>query len=252
MQRRKLERARRLTAALDWLWYIVIIAALTLLTLAFVRHRIAEKPLFAAVSEEAAPTDDPQPIAEFAEDSPVLLSETPISIGTFEVKSESSDASGEVTPDGAEPVFLSEISPVQLARADAATKSDVDPEELDLLARLIYAEAGSSWIPDEIQLAVGSVVLNRVASPYFPDTLRDVIYAPKQYGCAMTGAIEREADERTIENARTLLTSGSVLPSNVVFQAEFKQGDGVYMTYEDEILGTTTYFCTYGEEDVIK
>ena len=46
-------------------------------------------------------------------------------------------------------------------------------EDLDLLARIIYAEAGCTWIPNWVQQLVGSVVLNRVASPYYPDTIRE-------------------------------------------------------------------------------
>lgn len=120
-------------------------------------------------------------------------------------------------------------------------------EDLDLLARLITAEMGSEWVPDEVQLYVGSVPLNRMKSDAFPgETLYDVIYQEGQYSPTWTGAINNTPDERTIENAKKLLTNGSVLPENVVFQANFKQGDGVYYEYYDEILGTTTYFCYLG------
>lgn len=117
-------------------------------------------------------------------------------------------------------------------------------EDLDLLSRLLTAEMGSSWVPDVVQLYVGSVVLNRMASDLFPgETLYDVIYQPGQYSPTWSGAINNTPDERTIENAKRLLTDGSILPENVVFQANFKQGDGVYCEYYDEVLGTTTYFC---------
>lgn len=116
-------------------------------------------------------------------------------------------------------------------------------DDLDLFARLLTAEVGSTWIPDEIQLYVGSVVLNRMAHEYFPDTLYDVIYQPGQYSPTWNGRINNTPDERTIENARKLLEEGSVLPANVVFQANFKQGEGIHYKYYDEILGTTTYFC---------
>lgn len=152
------------------------------------------------------------------------------------------------------------IPPPYLASAPAVTEeAETQPEEesvdvsapvvpyteedLDLLARLITAEMGASWVSDEIQLYVGSVVLNRMQHPLFPDTLYDVIYAKGQYSPTWTGAINNTPDERTIENARQLLEQGSVLPENVVFQANFPQGDGVYYEYYDEVLGTTTYFC---------
>lgn len=116
-------------------------------------------------------------------------------------------------------------------------------EDLDLLARLLTAEMGMSWVDDKIQLYVGSVVLNRMNHDLYPDTLYDVIYDKGQYSPTWTGTINNTPDERTIANARLLLEEGSILPENVIFQANFPQGDGTYFEYYDEILGTTTYFC---------
>ncbi len=59
--------------------------------------------------------------------------------------------------------------------------SEVTFEEGDrmLLANLIYCEAGNQ--PYEGQLAVGSVVINRVLSSFYPDTVVGVIYQYKQF-----------------------------------------------------------------------
>lgn len=51
--------------------------------------------------------------------------------------------------------------------------------ELDLLARLIMAEAGAE--PYEGQVAVGAVVMNRVKSREFPNRIREVIYQRGQF-----------------------------------------------------------------------
>lgn len=119
-------------------------------------------------------------------------------------------------------------------------------DDVDLLARLLTCEMGCSWIADEQQLYVGSVVLNRVASDLFPDTLQEVIYQPGQYAPAISGWIETvQPDERTIENARWLLENGSVLPENVLYQSTVVQGE-VYDSYYDAVLGTTTYYCYLG------
>lgn len=133
-------------------------------------------------------------------------------------------------------------SETELIEVEEATYTD---EDLDLLSSIMYAEVGCSWIPDEVQLYAGSVVLNRVKSPLFPNTLYDVIYQEGQYSPTWNGSINNEPDERTIANAKKLLEEGSVLPENVVFQANFVQGSGVHYSYYDETLGTTTYFC-YG------
>jgi hypothetical protein len=99
----------------------------------------------------------------------------------------------------------------------------VDEKELDLLARLIQAEAGADWCTDELQLAVGSVVLNRMDDSRYPDTMKGVIYQDGQYSTAMNGKINNPATLRAIENARYLLENGSTIPKSIVFQANFPQ-----------------------------
>lgn len=57
-----------------------------------------------------------------------------------------------------------------------------------LLANLIYCEAGGE--PYEGQLAVGSVVINRVLSSKFPDTVVGVIYQNRQFSPVASGRLE--------------------------------------------------------------
>ena len=108
---------------------------------------------------------------------------------------------------------------------------------------MIYAEVGCTWIPDWVQRMVGSVVLNRVNSSYYPNTIREVIYQPGQYAPTWDGSINKTPDARTIENARYLLENGSICPANVVGQNSIITGSGVYKSYKDPILQTTVYFC---------
>ena len=54
-----------------------------------------------------------------------------------------------------------------------------------LLANLIYAEAGNQ--PYEGQVAVGAVVINRVLSSVFPNTVSGVIYQHKQFAPVLDG-----------------------------------------------------------------
>ena len=110
-------------------------------------------------------------------------------------------------------------------------------EDLDLLARVIYGEAGCSWCSDAEQLAVGSVVLNRVKCDLYPDTIYDVVYQKGQYACVHSSAFRGKIPKRCYDNARFLLENGSVLPANVVFQAQFRQGSGTYVK-----IGVH-YFC---------
>ena len=59
--------------------------------------------------------------------------------------------------------------------------------ELTLLAAIIQAEAGG--VDYAGMIAVGSVVMNRVDDPRFPDTIPGVIYAPYQFEPADSGSL---------------------------------------------------------------
>ncbi len=64
-----------------------------------------------------------------------------------------------------------------------------DADTTMLLAALIHCEAGGE--PYEGQVAVGAVVMNRVRSAAYPDTIHGVIYASGQFTPAMTGKLNR-------------------------------------------------------------
>jgi len=65
----------------------------------------------------------------------------------------------------------------------------VDADTTLLLAALIHCEAGGE--PYEGQVAVGAVVMNRVRSAAYPDTIHGVIYASGQFTPAMSGKVNR-------------------------------------------------------------
>ena len=123
--------------------------------------------------------------------------------------------------------------------------SNYSDYDLDLLSRVICVEAGCEWIPDWVQLYVGSVVLNRVNSSMYPDTIEGVLYDPGQYN--PYALYNYTPDERTIANARQLLANGSVLPADILGQNGECTGDGMYDSYYDDVLGSTVYFTyVYG------
>lgn len=117
------------------------------------------------------------------------------------------------------------------------TESTIDEDEVEMLAHLLNGEAGASWCTDEMIYCVGSVVLNRVNSEHFPDTLEGVIFQPGQYACTWDGNYDREPSQRCYDIAEDLLLNGSILPANVVYQAEFEQGAGTYKQIQN------LYFC---------
>lgn len=99
--------------------------------------------------------------------------------------------------------------------------SQVTFEEGDryLLANLIYCEAGGE--PYEGQVAVGSVVMNRVLSSVFPDTVVGVIYQRKQFSPVASGRLalalaENRATERCYRAADEAM-AGMTNVGNCVF-----------------------------------
>ena len=108
-------------------------------------------------------------------------------------------------------------------------------EEISLLARLITAETGGT--DEYLSYLTGSVVINRMNNPSFPDTLFGVIYQQGQYECTWNGHIYRPYTDLAWEIAEELLTYGTTIPENVLFQAEFEQANGVYQKVGN------TYFC---------
>lgn len=71
----------------------------------------------------------------------------------------------------------------------AQTAQSEESEDVKLLASLIYCEAGNQ--PHEGKVAVGSVVMNRLNSPAYPNTLAGVIYASGQFTPARSGKVDR-------------------------------------------------------------
>ena len=68
-----------------------------------------------------------------------------------------------------------------------------------LLARLVYAEArGESY---KGQVAVAAVVLNRVSSASFPNTVSGVIYQSGAFSCVSNGSINCTPDDSCIRAA---------------------------------------------------
>ncbi|MBO5033024.1 MAG: cell wall hydrolase [Lachnospiraceae bacterium] len=79
------------------------------------------------------------------------------------------------------------------AKAEAARNSQKEAviataSEVDILAALIQCEAGGE--PYEGQVAVGAVVMNRVRSGGYPNSITEVIYASGQFVPASKGRME--------------------------------------------------------------
>lgn len=131
--------------------------------------------------------------------------------------------------------------------------SNVQPyteDDLFCLAAAIYQEAGAYGTPEETKMLVGNVVLNRVASSAYPNTIREVLEQYGQWGMMWKYGVNFPADakkpfsQKAVDSAydcaKRLLEGERVCPDNVVYAAEFKQGNGVHA------VSGGIYFCYKG------
>ena len=148
-----------------------------------------------------------------------------------------------------EPMVFKSAMPEVAVANDATTTEESEPDDvvivrndegikgdLELLALVIYQEAGGDMCSDECRQMVGEVVLNRVKDKRYPCTIEGVITQRAQYGrLHWTGPVwperadnpgEQHAVERAYATAWALLIDDvdRLLPEDVIFQAEFKQG----------------------------
>lgn len=131
----------------------------------------------------------------------------------------------------------------------AEAKPVFTDDELEILALIIYQEAGADYCSDATRQMVGEVVLNRVNSSMFPDTMYEVATQKAQYGrLSKTGIVwperahtdeELHAVLRAYNIAEDLLNDSvdRYLPSDTIYQAEFKQGTEVLVQSDG------FYFC---------
>lgn len=138
------------------------------------------------------------------------------------------------------------------AETEAETESDeteTEPvpmeytdEDLYVLSHIIQCEAG--YCERAMMEGVGSVVLNRVADSRFPNTIYEVVNQPGQYRPVTDGIFtSAQPTELVIEVAVDLLQWGSKFPSEVIYQANYPLGTGIYKTLSTSY--STMYFC-YG------
>ena len=143
----------------------------------------------------------------------------------------------ETQPESTEPVTEEVTEPTEEVKS-------YTEDDLFYLAAAVCREAGGE--SEEIQLLVANVIINRVNSSYYPDTIYEVLTQYKQYGTMWKYGVSFPdwADEKVKEQcysvAQRILEGERFCPENVLFQAEFKQGSGIFKQFGDDY-----YFCYY-------
>ena len=116
-----------------------------------------------------------------------------------------------------------------LSLGDSSTaSSSYNESEIYLLARLVHGEArGEPYIG---QVAVGAVIMNRVESPVFPNTIAEVLYQPGAFSALLDGQFDQPIADSAWRAAREAL--GGSAPS----------GGAVY--YYNPVTSTSKWIFT--------
>lgn len=96
-----------------------------------------------------------------------------------------------------------QASTTQTSRGGIDRSLSCNDADLNLLARLINAEAGGE--PFDAQVCVGAVVINRTRSGCFPTTISGVIYDKDQFTPVLNGYINQMPTENAILAAKKAL-----------------------------------------------
>ena len=84
--------------------------------------------------------------------------------------------------------IAAEKAEAQRKAEEEAAVAQIQEADKELLASIIFCEAGNQ--PYEGQVAVGAVIMNRVKSAVYPNSISEVVYQSGQFGPAMTGWLD--------------------------------------------------------------
>ena len=162
---------------------VAVVSACSLLTVGF--------------TSEAASAQPEASLAVSARDTQQLVK---LSRETFQV---TPDALMVSTKDKIEEQQRIKIEEIERREREAKEKAEREAREKaaalqsqyqELMASIIFCEAGNQ--PYEGQVAVGAVIMNRVRSSAYPNSIEGVIYQSGQFGPASTGWLDRVRNSR--------------------------------------------------------
>lgn len=117
-----------------------------------------------------------------------------------------------------------------------------EQNNLQMVAKTIYKEAGGcTW---DHMVYVGAVIMNRVRSGYFPNTIYDVLIQPSQYSTSYVSNFI-DIPEICYKAAVAAMNGDHDAPEDLYWQAQFPQGKTVWKVFEVDTgyYQSTTYFC---------
>lgn len=173
-----------------------------------------------ADSGEAASYEDYSAADSVSDDSYSASTETGADTGAGDAaSSDSSDADPSVSDSStAEDTYTEEPS--------EETVTSASTDDVSLLAALIYCEAGNQ--SREGKVAVGAVVMNRIASSFYPGSIREVVYQSGQFSPAGSGWLDQVlasgAPDDCYEAAQAALNGENPVPGALYFNTGAGRG----------------------------
>jgi len=140
-----------------------------------------------------------------------------------------------ILTDTAPPVIAVEVTPEPVPRYAAVDMSEAERQEM---AGIIGLEADNQCA--EGQQAVAEVILNRVISPDFPDTVHDVLHqgegTPRPQFSTIDNLASAEPVAAQYEAIDAALYGTSILPEDVVFFSRNGENDRVWGKIQDHVF----------------
>ncbi|MBU5671235.1 cell wall hydrolase [Paenibacillus brevis] len=134
------------------------------------------------------------------------------------------------------------LSPAE--QEDAQWSYALVDEELLLLQKIVMAEAEGE--PYEGKIAVTNVILNRLRSANFPDTIKEVIYQKSQFSPVHNGRLNRvTADEETIAAVNEALNGRKEVTDDTYYFLSLKLASDLTIAKtkdEAKAIGNHTFY----------
>ena len=116
------------------------------------------------------------------------------------------------------------------------------------LSRIISAEARGESLYG--QIAVGNVIMNRVAHKKFPDTIYDVIFHGDQFSPAVSGSVYKDPTDLSLIAAKIVL-EGECVSDKILYFHSIKKNDERYQNFENTetemVIGRHYFYTVYSK-----
>ena len=134
---------------------------------------------------------------------------------------------------------------------DLGHEIQISNEEYDILLRIVEAEATGE--DEDGKLLVANVILNRVKSEKFPNTVKEVVYQKDgkraQFSPVSSGKIDRVVPSEETKSAVNRALTGEDISKGALYFASRKLADSSKMKWFDQTL---TFLYQHGGHEFFK